>query len=404
MAELPNVHCHKVIGSAPPKKATTDQEQNQDQQSIKSTSEKDTQPTFELAEGERPVPEDHYALAELPDLQRPVVEVDQDQGKTKKVVRLKENKIVIAFIIIPMAILGTLIRIGLQRLQTYDGQPVFGLVYAQWIGCFVMGIAVQQKDLLMQWYLPLQVGLSTGLCGSITTFSSWQLDIFKAFSNYDAANHYTGYNILAAISQLLVTLAMSLNGLVFGYHVGQFLSRVPIQHQALSEIISNGFSVHHLDRHDAIVIVVGTASWIGVIIAAALTTHNNQRELAMACVFAPVGALLRWHLSVLNAKFLKGRFFFGTFAANLIGTLALAILTLLESGVVMSTVACDVIRGLADGFCGCLTTISTFVVELSNLPLKYTYIYGMTSIILSQCFMFLVCGTFIWTQGVNPTC
>ncbi|KAI9252291.1 CrcB-like protein-domain-containing protein [Phascolomyces articulosus] len=303
-----------------------------------------------------------------------------------------------------MAILGTLIRVGLIRLQTYDGQPVFSLVYAQWIGCFIMGMVVQQKDALLQWYLPIHVGLSTGLCGSITTFSSWQLDIFKAFANYDASDHYRGYNILAAISQLLVTLAMSLNGLVFGYHVGQLLSRVPpfLYTYPISEIIPHGYSLHHLNRHDAGVITLGTLSWIGVILAAALTSH--QRDLTLACVFAPLGALLRWHLSIFNTKVWKGQFFFGTFLANMIGTLVLAIVTLLESGVVVSTIGCQVLHGFAEGFCGCLTTISTFMVELSNLPLKHTYTYGMTSVILGQCFMFLVCGTFIWTQGVNPSC
>ncbi|KAI7860389.1 CrcB-like protein-domain-containing protein [Circinella umbellata] len=302
-----------------------------------------------------------------------------------------------------MAILGTLIRIGLQRLQTYDGQPVFALVYAQWIGCFIMGMVVQQKDVLMQWYLPIHVGLSTGLCGSITTFSSWQLDIFKAFSNYDAAAHYRGYNILAAISQLLVTLAMSLNGLVFGYHIGQLLSHLPFIHSnTLSEIIPHGFSIRHLNRHDVLIVIIGTLSWMGVILAAALTTH--QRSLTLACVFAPLGALLRWHLSVLNTRVWKGHFFFGTFAANMIGTLVLAVVTLLQSGVGMSSIACDVLHGIGDGFCGCLTTISTFMVEISNLPLKYTYRYGLVSIILGQCFMFLICGTYIWTHGVNPSC
>ena len=222
------------------------------------------------------------------------------------------------------------------------------------------------KLVLLFRYLPLHVGLSTGLCGSITTFSSWQLGIFKAFSNYDAAPHYRGYNILAAISQLLVTLAMSLNGLVFGYHIGQLLSHLlPIHSNTISEIIPHGYSLRHLNRHDVLVIIIGALSWIGVILAAALTTH--QRDLTLACVFAPLGALLRWHLSVLNTKVLKDHFFFGTFAANMIGTLVLAVVALLQSGVGMSLIACDVLDGIADGFCGCLTTISTFMVRKSSV-------------------------------------
>ncbi|KAI8137326.1 CrcB-like protein-domain-containing protein [Fennellomyces sp. T-0311] len=361
--------------------------------------------TIELAHGEEDTG-DRYGLAEIPDLQSPVVEED-DQGKKKTIV-LKENKVAIAFILIPMAILGTLIRVGLQRLHSYAGAPVFGLIAAQWVGCFIMGMVVQQKDALIQWhekvtrYLPLQIGLSTGLCGSITTFSSWMLDMFKAFANYDAYPHNTGYNVLAAIWQFLVTLGMSLNGLTFGYHVGRLISHVPIQLFEFTEIVPHGFSVRHLGRYDAAVMAFGTASWLAVVFAAIFTHH--QRELMLACVFAPLGALLRWHLSVFNAKVWKGKFFCGTFLANMLGTMVLAVLALLQSGVVMSSIACDVVQAFADGFCGCLTTISTFVVELSNLPLRHTYVYGISSVVLGQCFMFLICGTFIWTQGVHPSC
>ncbi|ORZ01235.1 CrcB-like protein-domain-containing protein [Syncephalastrum racemosum] len=348
--------------------------------------------------------DDRRALAEVPPLPRrdsiesnlPVVDSTKLSPR-----QIYENKIAIGASLIPMSILGTLIRVGLQRLETYNGAPVFGLVYAQWIGCFIMGIAVQDKSILIHYYLPLQVALSTGLCGSITTFSSWQRDLFEAFANYDAANHNGGYNILAAISQFLVTIAMSFNGLVFGFHAGRVLAtRFHTYKHRRVEIVAREFSMGSLTVRDWFVISFGYLTWIGVIFAATFTT--TQRDLAMACVFAPVGALARWHLSVLNTC--NQHFFLGTFAANMIGTAILAALSLVESGVVISSITCDVIKGLADGLCGCLTTISTFVVELSNLPLRHSYVYGMSSVILGQCLMFVIFGPYIWTQGVNPTC
>lgn len=63
-----------------------------------------------------------------------------------KSVEVIENKLVIAASIIPFSIAGTLIRIALTRLQDYSGAPVFGLVYAQWVGCLIMGIAVKNKN------------------------------------------------------------------------------------------------------------------------------------------------------------------------------------------------------------------------------------------------------------------
>jgi fluoride ion exporter CrcB/FEX len=54
----------------------------------------------------------------------------------------------------------------------------------------------------------------------------------------------------------------------------------------------------------------------------------------------------------------------GTFVANIIGTIILSVIVLLQSGAVSLTVInCDILQALVDGFCGCLTTISTFMVS-----------------------------------------
>ncbi|OAD67851.1 hypothetical protein PHYBLDRAFT_183389 [Phycomyces blakesleeanus NRRL 1555(-)] len=291
---------------------------------------------------------------------------------------IHENKLAIVGAIIPFSVLGVLIRIGLQRLETYPGAPVFGLVYAQWVGCFIMGIAVENKNAIHKW----QIGLSSGLCGSITTFSSWQLDIFKGFSNYYFNPHTRGYNILDAISQLLVTMAISFNGFVFGQHAGHLvewlvkkISPTKVCKEEI-KIIPRGFALDYLSAPDYSVIGFGILCWLGVIFAAIFT--QKQKELALACVFAPVGALLRWYLSFYNI-YRAQRFPLGTFIANIFGTAVLAALALSQSGPVMTSISCTVVQALADGFCGkeyntfqiqnakisllgCLTTISTFMV------------------------------------------
>lgn len=299
------------------------------------------------------------------------VQIEETQqvtpGTTHSVV-VVENRLAYIGVLIPMSILGALIRIGLLRLETYPGAPVFGLVYVQWIGCFIMGIAVQKKGWLQYIYPPLQVGLSTGLCGSITTFSSWQRDVFEAFANYTQANHSTGYNILAAISQLLVTLAMSLNGLIFGRHVGRILFpfKAP-PFKLIRRPLAPWQEKQSFRKTDWVMIVFGIFSWIGVIVAAALATE--QRALAFACVFSPVGAILRWYLSFINTKY--PNFMYGTFAANMIGTLTLAILSLVGNGVFISSIGCQVILGLADGFCG----MDCFLSEKEGCMMLMVFVY-----------------------------
>lgn len=69
----------------------------------------------------------------------------------KRVIEINENKVAIAAAIVPWSIAGVLIRIALTRLQTYPGMPVFSLVYAQWVGCLIIGIATQYKKHLFAW-------------------------------------------------------------------------------------------------------------------------------------------------------------------------------------------------------------------------------------------------------------
>ncbi|KAF7722251.1 hypothetical protein EC973_003501 [Apophysomyces ossiformis] len=295
-----------------------------------------------------------------------------------------ENKCPIIGILIPFSILGTLIRVGLQSLETYNGAPVFGLVYAQWIGCFIMGVVVWSKIKLLQWYLPLHTGLSTGLCGSITTFSSWQLDIFKEFSNYHGADHATGYNILAAISQLLVTIAVSLCGLQFGYHAGKLWT---VEKEKRTKIVACGYSLRRLKAYDYCIMIFGVLSWVAVVMAAIFTP--SRRDVALSCVFAPVGALLRWYLARLNTIG-HGKYPWGTFTANVFGTAVLGGITVAQSSGNLNIVDCDVTNALATGFCGCLTTISTFTVELTTLPFGRSYKYAVISIVLSQVLMFAI--------------
>jgi CrcB protein len=210
-------------------------------------------------------------------------------------------------------------------------------------------------------YQPAHPAISTGLCGSITTFSSWQLGIFNELANYNAYPHTRGKNILAGLSEFLVTIAMSLNGLIFGQHLGEALQgqldRLKIITSEL-KVIPREFSTCYLSKQDYMTIAFGICSWLGVIFAAIFS--QSQKDLALACVFAPIGALARWYLSFYNGRL--SHFPIGTFIANVFGTVVLAVLALLQSGVYLVPIACDVVQGLQNGFCGCLTTVSTFMV------------------------------------------
>lgn len=141
---------------------------------------------------------------------------------------------------------------------------------------------------------------------------------------------------------------MSFNGLVFGYHVGGWFKK-QVSDPITLEIVSRGYRTNQMSIIDWGVFLFGVACWIGVILAAIFA--QSLQDVAFACVFAPVGALMRWYLSKFNTL-QQGRFMFGTFAANMIGTIVLAVLTLVQTGVASTTIACNVVSGLANGLCG----------------------------------------------------
>jgi fluoride ion exporter CrcB/FEX len=58
---------------------------------------------------------------------------------------------------------------------------------------------------------------------------------------------------------------------------------------------------------------------------------------------------------------------------------------------------CSALQGVLDGFCGSLSTVSTFVVELRTLRRRDAYVYGVTSWVVGQVLMVLVLGSWIWS-------
>ena len=68
-------------------------------------------------------------------------------------------------------------------------------------------------------------------------------------------------------------------------------------------------------------------------------------------------------------------------------------------------VGCQVLQGMSDGFCGCLTTVSTWVAELTGLRLRHAYFYGLMSVTIALSLMVIIMGSLQWTNGFeHPLC
>jgi CrcB protein len=348
------------------------------------------------------------------------------------------------------AIWGTLARLGLQALTFYPGAPiVFSVLWANVAGTFIMGFLTEDQRLFRaEWgnvgdiqvsepvaeprntngqekarhgkvkkTIPLYIGLATGFCGSFTSFSSFIRDIFLALSNDLRSPKYHpyppstplpsststvsrdgGYSFMALVAIILVTIACCFSTLKLGAHLALFLHPwTPTLPFRLTRRIL-----------DPVVVVLAWCCWIAAILLTIFPPNNHttwRSQALFACVFAPPGCLLRYYIS-LSLNPLVSSFPMGTFAANIFGTAVLGMaydlqhVSLHGTDVVGGSVlGCQVLQGIMDGFCGCLTTVSTWMAELSGLGKKEAYVYGGVSVAAGLGLLVVVMGSVRWTVG-----
>lgn len=357
------------------------------------------------------------------------------------------------------SIIGTLARLGLQALTFYPGAPVqTGVLWANVGGTFFMGFlsedrklfqeewgtkkekeddeeekardpnrrtpSIMQKHSAVKKTLPLYIGLATGFCGSFTSFSSFMRDSFFALSNalhvpishpssapisaMENVHRNGGYSFLAMLAVLITTVGLSLVALQAGAHTALFF-------EPYTPSIPFLFARKFVDRF---VVFLGWGCWLGAIFMAifppdrpggpvgnsswSLETWRSQALFAL--VFAPAGCLLRFYASLhLNGR-IKA-FPLGTFAVNVFGTAMEAMFLDLQRVPIGGMIGCQVLQGMEDGFCGCLTTVSTWVSELTALRLKHAYYYGAASVGMGLSLMIVIMGSLQWKNGFGqPLC
>jgi CrcB protein len=345
------------------------------------------------------------------------------------------------------AIWGTLARLGLQALTFYHGAPVvFSELWANVAGTFIMGFLAEDMQLFRdEWggrggqtlpveegepadrspkpkrskashgkvkkTIPLYIGLTTGFCGSFTSFSSFVRDIFLALSNdlrspidhpyvgsppspTTTVPRNAGYSVMAILAVIFITLSLCYAALKVGAHLAASMDSVTpsLPFRFTRKLI------------DPLFVFLGFGSWIGAILLAVFPPHNAWRGQALfACIFAPIGCLLRYYVSLAFNSSLPS-FPMGTFAVNILGTAVLGMsygLQRVRIGDIVggSLAGCQVLQGIQDGFCGALTTVSTWILEIDTLKRGHAYVYGSASVVAATSLLVVVMGSVRWSVG-----
>ncbi|KAG6811315.1 hypothetical protein H0H92_008027 [Tricholoma furcatifolium] len=259
-------------------------------------------------------------------------------------------------LLIPSSIFGALTRLGLNALARYDGNSIFPLAYAQGLGCLVMGFTVGLKE-SFAFYPPFFTAITTGFCGSLTTFSGWQVDVFDSWINAGDYHHGGLRNFMDGLGKSVFTLSISLASVAFG------LQLAAAAHKHLPSVSTPPPFVRNT------ITMVSILFYGAVFPAYFLMDPNYRHQATAALLFAFPGTLTRYLLSVHFNTLLK-TMPLGTFVANSFGTALLGGFDALQNKThAVSPYACSLIQGLSDGYCGCLTTVSTFAVEIRGLGL-----------------------------------
>jgi fluoride ion exporter CrcB/FEX len=298
-----------------------------------------------------------------------------------------------------MCIVGAYIRTSAQYFVIWPIETAVNYQYFNILGSFIMGVMLRHKHALHENgeapHKILYISIASGLCGSITSFSTLQIEGNKSFflqwdftwGNINAS--YNGGKFLQWMVCLLEGVATPLIAL----HVGQLAG-------GLSPLASaeSCAPLSPVTQRRLAWVTVGTFVVSVLVIAIVCFGFKQQQShLGFVAIFGVLGGYLRYRLSFLNEK--RKEFPLGTFIANIGGTWLFAIILVISKFAVEyhDYAGQAALFGVTAGFCGCLTTISTFVAELDNLPQKSGYVYGTVSTLVAQAGIILLYNAYAYS-------
>lgn len=236
------------------------------------------------------------------------------------------------------------------------------------------------------------------------------LEGYLAFSNFDGYPRGGLYDTIDGLAYSFATFAISMACIDLGSFVSECLPRLPRPQRRIRKAVlakrSESPSGETAPLADTCMIVLGCVLYAMALVVYFCAPKRWRHRVVFSLLLAPPGAMLRYALSKLNtrAPFLN-RFPIGTFIANIAATLIIGGVFAAQRRPGVGIVRCDGLYALQQGFCGCLSTVSTFAVEAKTIRGKrWKLLYVLGSVILGHVLMLGVVGGVGWTQGYVAAC
>uniref|UniRef100_A0A914W8I4 Uncharacterized protein n=1 Tax=Plectus sambesii TaxID=2011161 RepID=A0A914W8I4_9BILA len=243
----------------------------------------------------------------------------------------------------------------------------------------------------------LKTGLASGFCGSCTTFASWQLI---------AAQRMLGGDWSTAVVQSAITFCTSYMAAGAGRSIGQPTSQQSCKTEQKADSTRAPFHRALLLSSLIFFILPTIVVWTKI----ATEADVKSRYFWVAVAFSPLGALIRYQLSLRNAS--HPTFPVYTLAVNLCGCFGNICILVLGNYLTNSQVLDDnwlaafnlwILNGISVGLMGSLSTVSTWINEIWHLANKgrmyHSYRYAVVSVLSAQIICLSIGATYLLTSG-----
>lgn len=275
-----------------------------------------------------------------------------------------------------LGIAGNMGRSGLVQLLAFEN---LGSVWPNFTGCFFIAFAPVFFGPVMT------VAVTTGFCGAITSFSETITDIFSEATTPLPNWPDDGYGVPLFMARVLLEASCCFAAYLAGTHASIFWTsrRLPVLRKDIERVLMLVFEV------------LGVAAWVACLVTA-ITSPNRSRWWPLSGIFAPFGVWARYYLSKYNRP--NVWFKWGTFAANMLSTTISCVLGLCLMLPHRAPAQIQVMIALQRGFCGCLSTFSTFTKEMNTMKTHHGYLYGFISLFCGYALAFIIMGSYKWTH------
>ncbi|XP_061367499.1 fluoride export protein 1-like [Gastrolobium bilobum] len=273
------------------------------------------------------------------------------------------------------------------------------------VGSFMMGwFGVVFKADISNVSEYLDIALTTGYLGSLTTFSGWNQKMLEL----SVSGHW-----LFSVLGFLIGFFLVAFSVIFGIETAKgfrwLLRRLKMSSGSENcrfKINANAEGLkHHIAVMVVLLLILGLLWGVsGVLVNAEFKHGGNHAHLWIACMVGPLGVWIRWLLARLNGRGLGTTGLlkwipFGTLIANVSAACIMAALAATKKFV--NNRDCDtIVTGVQFGLLGCLSTVSTFVAEFNamreGMHTWRAYTYAMITICASFFLGILIYCIPIW--------